>query len=434
MEQQKGSMTRRQTEKYIESLGAYGSVLGLANMRRLCEGLELKLDCLKVIHIAGTNGKGSTLAFVSQILKEAGYRVGRYLSPTIFEYRERFQIGGRMITYKDLCGYMTRMRSVCGQIVAAGYPHPTLFEIETAMAFYYFYEKECDFIVLETGLGGALDATNVIPSPLVSVLASISMDHMAVLGNTLGEITAQKCGIIKDGCPVVSQMQPDEALAVIRQSCQDKQAPLTLVEPNRIRNVRYGISSQTFSYRSYDKIKIRLAGMYQIENAALALEVVMQLLRLGYEIPQRAVYEGFWNARWQGRFSVIAKRPLFVVDGAHNEDAAARLAGSIRFYFTNKKIIYIMGVLKDKEYDKIIRQTYALANEIIAVKPPDNPRSLDAYELAKQISLYHNRVTMADSLAEAVEMAYLLADPDSVIVAFGSLSYLGELIRVVTRR
>lgn len=424
-------MTRRQTEKYIEDLGLYGSVLGLDNMKRLCEGLDLKLDELKVIHIAGTNGKGSTLAFVSEILKQAGYRVGRYLSPTIFEYRERIQIDGRMITWKDLCSYMTRMREVCDQIVSGGYPHPTLFEVETAMSFLYFYEKDCDFIVLETGLGGALDATNVLPKPLVSVLTSISMDHMAFLGDTLKEITRQKCGIIKEGCPVVSQMQTPEALEVIKSCCEEKQAPLVFVSPGQIKKVKNGIKKQTFSYQSYDSVTIRLAGLYQIENAALSLEVIRQLISLGYDIPRKAVYDGFYHANWHGRFEVIAEKPLFIADGAHNEDAAERLAKSIQFYFTNKKIIYIIGVLKDKEYDKIIQKTYALADEIIAIKPPDNPRALDAYELAKQISLYHNRVTKADSIAEAVEMAYLLADTGSVIIAFGSLSYLGELIKTV---
>jgi len=427
-------MTERQTREYIESLAVYGSVLGLDNMRRLCDRLELSLEKLKIIHIAGTNGKGSTLAFVSEILGAAGYRVGRYISPTIFEYRERIQIGGRMISRKDLCRYMTRMRDVCERIVREGYEHPTQFEIETAMSFLYFGEKECDMIVLETGLGGAQDATNVIPTPLVSVLTSISMDHMAYLGNTPGEIAYQKCGIIKEGCPVVSQMQTEEILAVIEECCKEKHATLSLVDPGQIKKVKYGMTKQKFSYREESGYEIGLAGTYQIENAALALEVIDRLRKLGYFIAQKAVYAGLRDARWQGRFSVIAKRPLFIADGAHNEDAAAKLAASIQFYFTNKKIIYIMGVLKDKEYDKIIRQTYRYAEQIITVKTPDNPRAMDAYELAREVSKYHPRVTMADSITEAVEMAYLLADPGSVIIAFGSLSYLGELIRVVQSR
>ena len=222
MDTQTAGMTRRQTEQYIEELGSYGSVLGLDPMKRLCERLDFMQGLPKVIHIAGTNGKGSTLAFVSTILKEAGYKVGRYISPTVTEYRERIQISAKMITWKDLGRYMARIKTVCDDIVAEGFPHPTLFEVETALSLLYFTEKKCDFIVLETGLGGALDATNIIPQPLVSVLASISMDHMAFLGDTLGKIAEQKCGIIKPGYPVVSQMQSEEALGVIRRCCESR--------------------------------------------------------------------------------------------------------------------------------------------------------------------------------------------------------------------
>ena len=237
-------MNRKQTEEYIEALGQFGSVLGLENMYRLCEGLEIPLEKLKVIHIAGTNGKGSTLAFVSTILKAAGFKVGRYISPTISDYRERIQIGGRMITWKDLCLYMSKLKHACDKIVAEGYPHPTAFEIETALSFLYFYEKECDLIVLETGLGGTLDATNVLPKPLVSVLASISMDHMAFLGNSLSKIAENKCGIIKEGCPVVSQVQMDEAMDVIKKVCMENQSPLSVVDENKLGKVKYGLSKQ----------------------------------------------------------------------------------------------------------------------------------------------------------------------------------------------
>ena len=424
-------MNRKQTEEYIEVLGQFGSVLGLENMYRLCEKLEIPLEELKVIHIAGTNGKGSTLAFVSTILKEAGYKVGRYISPTISDYRERIQIGGRMITWKDLCLYMSKLRDACEQIVAEGNPHPTAFEIETALGFLYFYEKECDMIVLETGLGGTLDATNVLPKPLLSVLASISMDHMAFLGNTLSEIAENKCGIIKDGCPVVSQIQDDEAMKVIEKVCLQKQASLTVVEEEKLSKVKYGLLKQKFSYGNYKQCEISMAGTYQIKNACLALEVVEVLRTLGYEISDKAVFKGLQNAQWLGRFTVIGKKPLFVVDGAHNEDASKQLAKSIEFYFTNKKIIYIMGVLKDKEYEKIIANTYSYASQIITIKTPNNERAMDAYELAKEVNKYHPNVTMADSIEEAVEMAYLMADKDSVILAFGSLSYLGRLMSIV---
>lgn len=428
------TMNRKQTEEYIENLGQYGSVLGLENMRRLCDRLEIPMEELKVIHIAGTNGKGSTLAFVSTILKEAGYQVGRYISPTVSEYRERIQINGKMITWKDLGWYMSRLKCACDELLEQGFSHPTAFEIETALGFLYFYEKQCDMIVLETGLGGKLDATNVLPRPVMSVLTSISMDHMAFLGNTLSEITENKCGIIKEGCPVVSQVQQEEAMKVIRRVCGERKASLSVVEESKIQKVHYGLLRQTFSYGGYKKCEIGLAGTYQINNAALALEVIDRLKQLGYEIPDKAVWQGLKETKWMGRFTVIGKKPLFIIDGAHNEAASKQLAESIRFYFTNKKIIYIMGVLKDKEYEKIIANTYSFAQQMITVKTPDNPRALDAYELAKAAAVYHPRVTMADSLEEAVEMAYLMADKDSVILAFGSLSYLGKLTEIVEKK
>lgn len=427
-------MSQKETMEYIDSIQSYGSVLGLDNMERLCKKLESPQDKLKIIHIAGTNGKGSTLAFVSTILKEAKYKVGRYISPVIFDYRERIQINGRMISRKDLCIYMTRLKKACDEIVAEGFAHPTPFEIETALAFLYFAEKECDIVVLETGLGGREDATNIIKNPLISVLTSISMDHMGVLGNTLAEIAEVKCGIIKKGCPVVSTYQEKEVEAVIMKTCEKKQAFLHMTSKKDISKIKLGINKQSFTYREYGKCEMTLTGTYQIQNAALALDVVDELNALGFRVSGQAALRGLKNAEWLGRFSVISKQPLFIVDGAHNEDASLKLAESIRFYFTNKKIIYIMGVLKDKEYVKIIENTVPYAKQIITVKTPDNVRAMDQYELAKVVSEYHPNVTMADSLEEAVEVAYLMADKDSVVLAFGSLSYLGKLINIVRNR
>lgn len=427
-------MNERKTMEYIQSLQQYGSVLGLDNMKRLCDGLNNIQEQLKIIHIAGTNGKGSTLAFIATILMEAGYKVGRYISPTVSDYRECIQINKRKIGIKDLCTYMSGMKELCEEITKEGYPHPTQFEIETALAFCYFADKGCDFVLLETGLGGAMDATNIIKSPLLCVLASISMDHMGFLGNTLEEITKQKCGIIKQGCPVISTKQEEEAKRVIVEACQPKNAKLTFVDTENITKVKLGIKKQKFCYGEYKNCEITLSGTYQIQNAALALEVVTALKKLGFVISEKAIFEGLKKTEWNGRFQIISERPLFIVDGAHNEDAARKLAESVQFYFTNKKIIYIMGVLKDKEYEKIIENTYPFADKIITVKTPNNVRAMDAYELAMEVSKYHSNVTMADSIQEAVELAYLLADKDSVIVAFGSLSYLGDLIRSVKNR
>lgn len=418
--------------EYIDSLKAYGIVPGLDSIKELCRRMKNPQDELRFVHIAGTNGKGSVLAYVSTVLKCAGYRVGRYISPTIFEYRERIQVNERMISKAALCEGLDLIRQICGEMRADGFAQPTPFEVETALAFWYFHKKKCDIVVLETGMGGMQDATNIITSTITSVITSVSMDHMQFLGNTLGEIAYQKAGIIKSGCRVVSMRQDIEAMTAIRETAVQKGAELTIADPLKASHVKYGVNKQSFDYEGYRKLEIKLAGKFQIDNAVLALETVRSLEQSGFHVGEKAIREGLGAAVWLGRFSVIKKKPLFIVDGAHNADAAQKLADSIEFYFTNKRIIYIMGILKDKEYDKIISETEKYASEIITVTTPDNPRALPAYELAKETAKIHPNVTAADSLEEAVEMSLLLAGPEDVIIAFGSLSYLGRMIDIVT--
>lgn len=420
--------------EYMDSLKNYGIVPGLDNVRELCRRLGNPQDTLKFVHIAGTNGKGSTLAYISTILKCAGYRVGRYISPVIFDYRERIQVSERSITQAALCEGVELLREICDGMVTDGLPHPTPFEVETALAFWYFQKKECDIVVLETGMGGLEDATNLITGTLVAVLASISMDHMQFLGKTLGEIATQKAGIMKSGSSVVSLKQLPEVMKVIRQEAGAKSCPLTVADMAQAKHIRYGVERQRFDYGGWKNLEISLAGTYQIENALLALEAVRALGEKGFPVPEKALRQGLKEAKWQGRFTVIGKKPLFIMDGAHNEDAARKLAESIEFYFTNRRIIYIMGILKDKEYDKIIALTHSYAEQIITVTPPENPRAMSAYDLACEVAKVHPNVTAVDSLEEAVEMSRLLAGKEDVIIAFGSLSYLGKLFAIVNRR
>lgn len=429
-------MNYREAMEYVEYLQRYGSVPGLQNMQKLCERLGNPQEGLRFVHIAGTNGKGSVLAYVSTVLKTAGYKVGRYISPTILDYRERFQIGGRSIAKTELCRYMEQIKEIAEKMEEEGLTHPTPFEIETAIAFLYFSDKKCDIVVLETGLGGSLDATNIINTTVCAVLASISMDHMAVLGDSLEKIAMQKAGIIKDNCRVVTCRQKDEVMQVIEEAAKEHGCSLTIADSGKASHIKYGLGKQYFSYGDYKKLEITMSGQFQIDNAILALEVINALQSKGFKVSEKQLRNGLMQTTWLGRFSIIGKRPLFIVDGAHNEDAAQRLAQSIKLYFTNKRIIYIMGVLADKEYDKIIQATYELAQHIITVKPPHNARALDGYELAHAVSEYHDSVTVADSLMEAVEMAYLLTgkDNNTVIIAFGSLSFLGELIHIVEHR
>ncbi|MCH5338399.1 MAG: bifunctional folylpolyglutamate synthase/dihydrofolate synthase [Acetatifactor sp.] len=423
-------MTERQVMEYIEQVSSFGIVPGLDSIRELCRRLGNPQKRLHFIHIAGTNGKGSVSAYIASVLRCAGYRVGRYISPVIFEYRERIQVNGRMITKNAMCYGIERIKAVCDEMVSEGLPHPTAFEVETALGFLYFLEKNCDIVVLETGVGGLLDATNIVENTITAVFTSISMDHMKLLGNTLEEIATQKAGVIKPGCAVVSTPQNVKAMEVLSRRASELSCSFAVSDPGKLDNVRFGLERQRFDYGKRKKLEISLAGRYQVENAALAVEVLDVLGERGFPVKEEQLRRGLRETEWTGRFTIINKRPIFIVDGAHNEDAAKRLAESVSFYFTNRKIIYIMGVLRDKEYDKIIALTHEYADHIITVTSPGNPRALPAYELALEVAKVHPKVTAVDSLEEAVEMSQLLAGSEGVIIAFGSLSYLGRLMEI----
>ncbi|MBR1853253.1 MAG: bifunctional folylpolyglutamate synthase/dihydrofolate synthase, partial [Lachnospiraceae bacterium] len=312
-------MTYREAMEYIEQIQSCGIVPGLDSIRELCRLMGNPQDELKFVHIAGTNGKGSVLAYISTILKAAGYRVGRYLSPTIFEYRERIQVNGRNISQKDLCKGLEQVKNACEDMVNRGLPQPTPFEVETALAFWYFRLKNCDIAVLETGMGGLMDATNLITTTQVAVLAAISMDHMKFLGNSLEQIASQKAGIVKEGCPVVSAKQEPEAMAVVRRVAEEKHSVLYVAEPEQISHIKRGsgkyLERQRFDYKGSDgvslkNLEINLAGTVQPENALLALQAIRVLQAQGFEISEKALRKGLVETVWKGRFSVIARKPL----------------------------------------------------------------------------------------------------------------------------
>ena len=271
-------MNYQEAMEYMEKVGTYGIVPGLDSIRELCRRLGNPQDELKFVHIAGTNGKGSTLAYISSILQAAGYRVGKYISPVIIEYCEKIQIGKQKITHKDLCEGLEIIKKHCDAMVSDGFHHPTPFEIETALAFWYFREKQCDIVVLETGMGGREDATNLITTTQVAVLASIGMDHMKFLGNSLEEIAAHKTGICKPGCQVVSMRQKEAAQKVVEQTAAELGCMLTIADVANAKHVKYGLKKQTFDYGNYKKLEITLAGKFQIANAVLAVEAVQAVL------------------------------------------------------------------------------------------------------------------------------------------------------------
>ncbi len=427
-------MNQKEVMEYLELLGRSGIVPGLDRIRQLLQELGNPQEKLRFVHIAGTNGKGSTLAFTSTILQEAGYRVGRYISPAVYDYREKIQVNGKPISVRGLCEAMERVKEACERMADTPLGRPSVFEAETALGMLYFLEKECDVVVLETGMGGLEDATNVIPAPIVSVLAHISMDHMDYLGHTLGAIATQKAGIIKTGSIVVSTAQDPEAMEVIRKTCEEMGCELRVADPAGAAGLKYGLEQTRFDYGNQKKLMIHLAGSYQPANAILAIEAARACSDEGLAVSEEAIRKGLEKTVWPGRFQVLSTKPYFIADGAHNEDAALQLAKSLDFYFTNKTIIYIMGVLKDKDYGRILEITAKYADQIFTVTPPGNPRALPAYELARTASEYHPRVTAADSLEEAVEMAYLSAGKEDVILAFGSLSFQGKLAEIVNAR
>lgn len=426
-------MNYEEAREYLDQVSKGGSVLGLDNMRELLKRLGNPQDSLKFVHISGTNGKGSVLAYLSTVFKEAGYRTGRYISPTLFSYREKIQVNEKFIGREDLSRLTEKIKAAAEEMQNCAAGDPTIFEIETALAFLYFVEQKCDIVILETGLGGALDATNVITTPVMEVIASISMDHMEFLGDTLGKIAYQKSGIIKPDTSVVSAMQQPEAMEVICNVCRERDCTFQAVDPEQIKDISYGYEGQSFSYKNWENIKISLMGSYQIKNAALALEAINALRKLGYDLKDRAVYQGMKKAVWKGRFTLISKDPVILMDGAHNPAAAEELVRSLKLYYAGKKFYYIFGMFRDKDYAQVIRLTAPMAEHIITVQTPGNPRALPAAELKEAVAEVNPSVEAAESLHMAVNQVMERIDSDSVVVIFGSLSFLGEAEMAVNR-
>lgn len=426
-------MNYEEAREYLDQVSKGGSVLGLDNMRELLKRLGNPQDSLKFVHISGTNGKGSVLAYLSTVFKEAGYRTGRYISPTLFSYREKIQVNEKFIGREDLSRLTEKVKAAAEEMQNCAAGDPTIFEIETALAFLYFVEQKCDIVILETGLGGALDATNVITTPVMEVIASISMDHMEFLGDTLGKIAYQKAGIIKPDTSVVSAMQQPEAMEVICNVCRERDCTFQAVDPEQIKDISYGYEGQSFSYKNWENIKISLMGSYQIKNAALALEAINALRKLGYDLKDRAVYQGMKKAVWKGRFTLISKDPVILMDGAHNPAAAEELVRSLKLYYAGKKFYYIFGMFRDKDYAQVIRLTAPMAEHIITVQTPGNPRALPAAELKGAVAEVNPSVEAAESLRMAVNQVMERIDSDSVVVIFGSLSFLGEAEMAVNR-
>ena len=425
-------MTYEEARSYLDYVNKNGIILGLESMEHLLEELGNPQDRLKFIHIAGTNGKGSVLAYLSTILKEAGYRVGRYISPTLFSYRERIQVNEEYISREAVGSYVEKIQQAVGRMQKKGMSVPTIFEVETAMAFLYFVDQSCDIVVLETGMGGDTDATNVIRTTVMEVIVSISKDHTAFLGNTLAEIARHKAGIIKPGTVVVSARQVLEAMKVIEEKARQCGATLKVADWEQAEEITYGLEEQTFSFGRDRDIRIHLGGSYQIKNAVIALNCIYALRELGYQISDVQMRAGFAHTRWNGRFTVLQKDPMVIIDGAHNPDGAAELEKSILQCLQGKQIYGVCGVFKDKEYDKVLQAILPHMKEVTTIQTPGNPRALPAEELAEAAQKYCPQVHAEKNIVKAVQEAIQKAgEDDGVVLAFGSLSFLGEIRKAV---
>lgn len=425
----------------IEELKKRGSVPGLDAIEGLLEELGHPEDKLKIVHIAGTNGKGSIFAYLSSILIAAGFKVGRYISPTISCYEERFQINGEYITKDKLARLYNIVEEAMKREEEKTGLKPTLFEVETAISFLYFKEEEVDYALIEVGMGGRMDATNVIRHPELTVISSISYDHQAFLGDTLEEISWQKAGIIKESCPVVLSENSDEVCKVIEQEAKKKKVKCIEIEPTDYEVLSETPYGSTFLWKE-QRYETKLPGRHQVSNAVTALAASEYLFHKDYEknnarkaIDKKldemnvksAQQGGIIRTCWPGRLEVLKKEPLFYRDGAHNPDGAKKLAAFLQKYFTNKKIIYIMGVLKDKEYKKMLRYLMPMAKEVYVFKPK-NERGLSAQILADTIKEVANvSVTIESDVNAAVFRALDTAKPDDVLVACGSLSFMEEM-------
>ena len=419
-------MNYDQAIEYIHGTSKFGVKLGLENVKTLLDLMGNPHKNLRYVHVAGTNGKGSTVAFIGSILVESGYRVGIYTSPFIQRFTERIRINNDEISKEDLARIASFVREKVEIMVSKGFNHPTEFEIVTAIAFQYFFEQDCDIVVLEVGLGGRFDSTNVIDDPLVSVITTISYDHMDILGDTLSKIAFEKAGIIKDGTNVVLYPQADEAERVFEEVCKEKKAKLNKISFDVAKILGFSIDGQEFNYKEMKSLRISLLGKHQIKNAVTAIEAVSVLREKGYNITEDSIRKGLLKAKWPGRLEVLCSKPVFIIDGAHNLEGARALTGFLKEYFPQNKIVFIMGILKDKEYLSIIEEVVPYAKYIITVTP-QNKRALPAKELSEIIKRYCNNIVTSDTIEGAVKKSLELTPEDGLICAFGSLYYIGEV-------
>lgn len=413
---------------YIASRERFGSKLGLEQIRNLLNRLGNPQKQLKYIHVAGTNGKGSTTAMISCALTNAGYRTGMYISPSVDQFSERIQID--MVPAEDavIAEAIFDVKAAADAMEAAGEGIATEFEVVTAAAFLIYHRANCDFVVLETGLGGRYDATNIIDQPLISVIVSVSYDHMAVLGNTLTAITTEKCGIIKNGCPVVTYAeQPSEVLDTIRAACAEQGSRLVVPDLQAFSLTELDLDGARFVYQG-QTYATSMPGLHFAKNALTAIEVLRLLNEAGYSVPADAVASGIAVHSMTARMEKINDTPCILMDGAHNPDGVEKLCQTIDTVLTGRRLITVMGMFRDKDYAVCIPEIARRSQVFIATTPPSH-RALPARETAKIASGLAPLVCIAQRPKMALLSAIRFAKPEDVILCCGSLSFLGDCKR-----
>lgn len=418
-------MTYEEALLKINSLQRFGSRPGLERIRKLLFRMGNPQDKLKFVHIAGTNGKGSTCALIASVLKKSQYKTGMFISPFVTDFCERMQINGEMISHEELSSLVERVFPLVEQMAENG-EIITEFELITALAMQWFAEHHCDVVVLEVGLGGRLDSTNVISVPLVSVITSISFDHTAVLGDTLAKIAYEKCGIIKEnGVTVCYPDQRAEVLEVIRSTAADRKNRLVIANMDSVEVLSMNITGTGLEYRGL-LVSLPFIGEHQVKNAVTALAVIEELKKMGYNIADHSIEAGFSSAAFPARMEVLSADPLIVLDGAHNPDGTAALADAVRKYLGNKKIVAIAGMLADKDVAGAVQNFAGLFSRVITLAP-NSPRALDAQRLAEHFQKIGVTAEPAADADAAIAKGLSLLEGDRALLVCGSLYLAGDL-------